>query len=408
MAVRFLKISTYYRDFLEYYYRNNPDIKNLNYNEQYKHLMGQYFSWSDNYGRLLSEKGMETMEIIANAIPMQKAWALANKLSPLLSPGEILLKQIASFKPEVIYFQDSISWNGSFIENLKSRFPFIRLCIGNICAPFTSAQIEAFKPFDFFTVCSPFFAHQFNKYGIKTAIIPHAFDKRVLTKINKDISGPSSKFVFTGSIIEGKGFHSIRTKVLEELIQKNIPFTLYGNLPDKSRIKLLRKQASYIAAKWLDNIGLGKITESSTLIRKGRMHAFMPRRPQLSDQIYKNSKPPVFGLEMFEMLANSEIAFNIHGDCAGDYAANLRLYEITGVGSCLLTDHKSDLKNYFEPDYEVVTYNSVDECIEKVEWLIANPLKRKDIALEGQKRTLKDHNFNSRVELFYKELKKYL
>lgn len=82
----------------------------------------------------------------------------------------------------------------------------------------------------------------------------------------------------------------------------------------------------------------------------------------------------------------------------------MRLYETTGVGACLLTDTKSDLNRYFEPDVEVVTYASAEECVEKVKWLLENPVHCQSIAKAGQKRTLKEHNFKNRVELFYEEL----
>ncbi|TCO11018.1 glycosyltransferase family protein [Natronoflexus pectinivorans] len=383
-------------------------IKIQSHREQLQHLMDQCFSWSDNYGRLLAAKGFETMEVVANATPMQKAWAVENNLSSSLSSEEIIMAQIAFFKPEIIYFQDSVTFNGSFIRNLKNRFSFIKVCIGNICAPFTSSQIESFKAFDYFTVCSPFFQQQLRQFGITSVVIPHAFDQRILEKTEKENDWPVVPFIFTGSIIPGDGFHSIRTRVLEQLVQESIPFAFYGNLPDKNRTAIVKKQASYIAASILDNIGLKSLTDYITPIRKGRNHSSFPRQLKLTSKLYKMAKPPLFGLEMFKALSKAEIGFNIHGDCAGDYAANMRLFETTGVGTCLLTDHKSDLKNYFVPDSEIVTYQSAEECVEKVKWLIDHPDKLKEIAKRGQQRTLTEHHFNNRVDLFYDELVKHL
>jgi len=95
---------------------------------------------------------------------------------------------------------------------------------------------------------------------------------------------------------------------------------------------------------------------------------------------------------------SGKIGFNSHGEIAGEYAANVRLFEVTGAGSCLITDWKKNLDTFFEIDKEVVTYKSTEECIEKVQWLINHPEERKEIAKAGQKRTLRDHTFKQRAE----------
>jgi hypothetical protein len=156
-----------------------------------------------------------------------------------------------------------------------------------------------------------------------------------------------------------------------------------------------------MAARTLDSLGLKNLTESVTVFRKGRNHDAMPRSLKLSKQLYRMAQAPLFGLEMFKALSRAEVGFNIHIDCAGDYAANMRMFETTGVGTCLLTDRKSNLKDYFLEDTEVVAYDSVAECMEKIRYLVDHPFVSKEIGLCGQKRTLAQHNFESRVDLFY-------
>ncbi|MCL2074720.1 MAG: glycosyltransferase, partial [Marinilabiliaceae bacterium] len=82
------------------------------------------------------------------------------------------------------------------------------------------------------------------------------------------------------------------------------------------------------------------------------------------------------------------------------YSANMRLFETTGVGTCLLTDMKKDIHQYFDIDNEVVTYSSANDCIEKIKYLTNNLVKCHEIAQRGQIRTLSEHNFESRVEMF--------
>ena len=70
----------------------------------------------------------------------------------------------------------------------------------------------------------------------------------------------------------------------------------------------------------------------------------------------------------------------------------MRLFEATGVGTCLLTDPGNNMADIFEEDREVVTYSSTDECVEKVEYLLGHEDVRREIAAAGQARTLKDHS----------------
>lgn len=74
------------------------------------------------------------------------------------------------------------------------------------------------------------------------------------------------------------------------------------------------------------------------------------------------------------------------------------MFEVTGVGSCLLTDRGNETAHLFVPDEEIVTYSSIDECIEKVNYLLNNESVRIKIAQKGKARTLKDHTVMNRCQ----------
>ena len=76
----------------------------------------------------------------------------------------------------------------------------------------------------------------------------------------------------------------------------------------------------------------------------------------------------------------------------------MRLYEATGMGALLITDWKQNLHELFEPGTEVVTYRSVEECVELIRHYLAHPAERETIARAGQARTLRDHTYRQRVE----------
>jgi spore maturation protein CgeB len=100
---------------------------------------------------------------------------------------------------------------------------------------------------------------------------------------------------------------------------------------------------------------------------------------------------------MFPQLQRTRVSLNTHIDISATHASNMRLYEATGAGSCLLTDWKSNLGELFEDGVEVVSYKSADECVEKVNYLLAHEDERRAIATGGQRRTLRDHSFDNRA-----------
>ena len=121
--------------------------------------------------------------------------------------------------------------------------------------------------------------------------------------------------------------------------------------------------------------------------------------------LYRRLRPPVFGIEMFDTLFHSDVVLNIHADSSPEFASNMRLYEATGVGSCLLTDNKKNMEDLFTPGKEVVTYDSVQDCIEKATWLMEHPSERKKIAEAGKQRCLLEHTYDNRAVEFDQMIK---
>jgi spore maturation protein CgeB len=98
----------------------------------------------------------------------------------------------------------------------------------------------------------------------------------------------------------------------------------------------------------------------------------------------------------------------MHIGVAGNFAGNMRLFEATGVGSCLLTDNKKNIDDLFDINKEVVVYNNPKDCIEKAKWLLKNESERKKIADAGQQKTLKMHTVENRCKLILEIIDKEL
>ena len=107
----------------------------------------------------------------------------------------------------------------------------------------------------------------------------------------------------------------------------------------------------------------------------------------------------VLGVDYFGVLNKSRVTFNKHTDSSNGIVGNLRMFEATGMGTCLLTDSGRNINDLFEPGKEIVTYRSVDEAVEKVTYLLEHEDERVEIARAGQKKTLKDHTIFNRCQL---------
>lgn len=113
---------------------------------------------------------------------------------------------------------------------------------------------------------------------------------------------------------------------------------------------------------------------------------------------------PKYGFEMMKELAKAKIGFNIHGEIAKE-SCNMRMFETTGLGVCLVTD---DLPNKFFGKDEILTYCDYQDCNAIVKWLLEHPKERKEIALNGQKKTLKYHTYKIRANQLDEIIKKNL
>jgi len=406
MSYRFVKITSFYRDYLNYYYSKNNNVLNLSYDGQYKNLMGDCFAWADFFQKHLNKLGVDAFEIVYNAELLQKAWAKEHDTD--LKNKDLLFFQLKTIAPEIVFFQDSNLFNGEWIDYIKREIPSIKKVIGSCGSPFTAHQMQLYKNFDFMITSSPLFNEQFINSGLKSYQLMHAFEKDILSKINTASSNNKTDFLFLGSLVPGDDFHDARILIIEELLRKSVDLEVYSKLNIDSHLRLITKKIIYYQTKILMKTGFHNIVENNMLLKKFSILSSAPKNPDISGTLMDKIKPPVFGLEMYKTIADSNICLNIHIGATGNYASNIRLFEVTGVGSCLVTDWKKNLNDLFEIDKEVVAFKSADECVEKVKWLLNNPKEREAIAKAGQQRVLKDHTLESRVRLLDEIIRKEL
>jgi hypothetical protein len=387
-------LTTFYQAYVNDFYLQHPELAKKSFKEQKAMFDYDAFSLAKKWSLILPDLGYETLDINMNIEPMQRAWAkenlLANNQPHDLS--DIVLAQLKQFKPDVLWFDDR---DQDLIIRIKREIPSIRLVLGWCGSAIINTNI--WRHIDIILSCAPESVEYFQKHGLNAMHLNHAFDFHINERL---VSGNKKlPFCFSGQLIRSSEFHLIREKLLVQLAEQ-IGITIYSPSYDfnkKDNAKFVLRAASYDFLNILKKLGIEESTLSKFpgLINIAQMKA-RPLKP-VNTTLKSFLKPAVYGLKMFQTLHDSKITLNIHADSSPLYASNMRLFEITGTGSCMLTDWKKNVSDLFKPDEEIVVYKSNEECIEKAKWLINNPKECEKIAEAGKKRTLKEHTFVNRA-----------
>jgi glycosyltransferase involved in cell wall biosynthesis len=278
--------------------------------------------------------------------------------------------------------------------------------IGWRAAP--TSDYSVLSDLDLVLTCTSHFAKEMLDHGVKARVLLHGFEPAILKLIPTGIER-TFDFTFMGSLILDAGFHNQRFELIRSLVEQT-NLEVWGRLSERqrgSRSKQLASRITYRAnrllrdldasdqllaklAEWDERYQQGPLTKETLRKHRGRFH------------------PPVIALDYFELLAKSKISLNNHIDVAAGYAGNIRLFEVTGVGACLMTDWMVNLPEMFEDDVEIVTYRNAHECAEKVNYLLEHPQELAAIAAAGQRRTLRDHTYDNRAEQLDEILKELI
>lgn len=366
------------------------------YQDQLSILFNDFFAQSDSYSHYLRKIGYECKEVPANVEPLQKAWAKENGIQWNRKNfiTWLPLEYARRFRPEIVWINDFNVFNSSWIKELKVLCPSIRFTVVWCSSPISS--LERLRGYDLVLTSSPAMLNRFREHGLKCELLRHAFDPRILGQLDhtreKDI-----EFSFVGSLNVGDEFHNLRAELIGKLV-KHFDLNLFCPNTQGNQLKVSMRHAVYHTVRILRLMRVPEeVIKRLPIIARGCFYeksAICSHR----DKLISLSKGAVYGMKMYEILHRSRLSLNVHVDMAGAFTGNMRLFEATGVGSCLLTDWKEDMPTLFQSDVEVMTYKSVDDCLEKARWLIDHPSLCREIAEAGQRRTLAEHTYAQRAE----------
>jgi spore maturation protein CgeB len=383
--MRILVLNADYPRFLGWLYRHHASLEGADYASQMTARNASLFGVADFYSRNFTALGHPAAEIHVNNPWLQAAWArehgmavetaapsgmsagrqlpawlqrAATPFKPMLRPlarkvglspkldaqaEAILLAQIEDFKPDLILNQDTFHIDSGLMRR-----------IGGIGKPILVGQVgiapsrgEDWSVYDLMLSQLSATADFFRRLGVRAEVNHLAFEPDILDAlpappaIDIDVS-------FVGTVSPD---HRQRIALLEAIAER-YDLKLFGSPPQA-------------------------------------LPAASP--------LHRCFQGEVWGADMYQALRRSKITLNSHIDMAGREAGNMRLFEATGVGACLLTDFKDNLHTLFAPDREVAAWRSVDDCVATIGRMLDDSGSRAAIAHAGQARTMAQHTYRHRT-----------
>lgn len=349
--MRILIVDTLYAEFMASHYRERPGLANAPYDVQWRSLMERSFGTGDAYSHHLKGLGHEAHEFIVNCEPLQARWATEHDLRPATARyrgdrrgrEQLVLAQAETYAPDVCYVQNLEVLSDKALGALGSR----SLLVGQLSTE--PPSLRRLRRYDLLVTPLPRLADALSRRGVPAAYMPLAFDTRVAERLGERTEPARWGAVFIGSL---KRFR-----------------------------------------RWSSNRIVGTAAESAPIDFWGYGERQWPRR----SAVRRNYHGTAWGLDMYQVLRDSRIAVNRHGDVAGTEAANMRLFEATGMGTLLVTDRKTNLGDLFSDGDEVVTYTDAAGLAHQIRHYLAEDDERAAIARAGRARTFRDHSYARRM-----------
>jgi spore maturation protein CgeB len=132
-------------------------------------------------------------------------------------------------------------------------------------------------------------------------------------------------------------------------------------------------------------------------------------RSMLPRDVYSSVVPvaPVFGNEYRKALCGAEIALCFMSKWNRDQYTR-RAFEIPACGAFLLSERTPAMQELFREGAEADYFSSVQECLDKVEYYLAHPVARRQIAEAGRRKVeFAGHDIYSRMRQWYADVSQW-
>ncbi|WP_277057361.1 glycosyltransferase [Trichlorobacter lovleyi] len=355
-----LQVNTFYDAYLEDLYRQHPQLKGLPFQQQRDAVMSDGFAAIHNFVPGLCGAGYDAQFIIANCPQLQATWLQEHNLE--IQPDQnwihdVLRLQIEQYRPDVLLLSDSYLFDSSFLRSLSYR-PSVILGWAGEYIP----ETVDWSGFD--AILSNFYYSLMRayRYGARAT---ERFAPGFTAWLADETVGQEPIFdvVFVG---QWTSLHHHRNNLISALAREayhNKTFSLGLYISGDPRI----------------------MPPEVTALNRGG----------------------VFGLAMHRALKGGRIAMNFGLGKEFQEAGNMRIFEVIGSGVFLLHEYMPNIREYFEPGYELETFGDEREMLDKIRYYLAFPDKRQAIARRGQQRCMQDHAMELRITQLDAIIQKY-
>lgn len=362
----------FYSDYLKYFYSKYPEVISLPFKEHREKLLDDHFSWLADLSRYLNKVGIDTEFFVFNDEILQKKWAKENNIN-FNDKGEwdkvIGLEQIKKNKPEILWVTSYFRYFGRFIKDCLS---YCKKTVAWIASPLPKhtdlSGIEVL-------ITSHHNMLKDRQRLFKEVIVTRpCFAKDIIPRVGK--IDKQYDVTFIGWLTK---YHLNRAELLAYLLKNGLNINIHCMLPEKESLITMIKNLGWYLKR-------GYVSEGWETVKEIASREAFYKNVKIIEKV---AKKPVFGMDMYKTLMASHIVINCHIDSSMTKSiGNMRTFETTGAGACLVNDYSTEANELFQPDEEIVLYKTKEEALDKIRYLLNNKDKCQYISKNGQKKTL--------------------
>lgn len=274
-----------------------------------------------------------------------KRWQLVSRI-PVI--GDVLFSR-CTLATEMLEVAKRGSFDLIYILNPNLSTPRIsrelrkhtRFMVGQIASPLPPDSF--FSNYQLMVSAHPGQVEYFKSLGIKSVYFPLAINEAILPETLMPHDEREIDICFVGNFSR---HHRSGTRMLQSLCREFPQIRIYS-LTSKARLKRLGLINNYAGVVW--------------------------------------------GSEMMRLYSRSRMVINRHGEVAGGFAVNYRLFEATGAGAMLFTEAAPNLADLLEPGIEVETYRDFAELSQKLRRALSDNGWTESVGFAGAEAVRRNH-----------------
>jgi hypothetical protein len=368
-----------YQSCLDYFYTSTPGLKDASFEEEREVFLSAHFAgWPGDTSRFMKSEGIDVEFIIPNAKSMQHKWAEENGFTQYTESTwdkSIALEQVKILRPDVLWISSCFDYFGEFLDEAL-------LYAGKAVAWIACAVPDGLdvSRFDAVLTSHRSILDPVSEHCRNIVVATPGFEKGIWQEVRS--TDKEYDVTIVGNIT---CLHERRERVMAGLLREGIPVRMFGQVEDDDlpgRSEMLRRCAWCLVKR-------GSVRDAWGYFRRWVAPSEHESRIRAIRAVVS---APVYGIDMYRVLAASRLTVNVHVDAVGTWAGNMRMFEATGAGSCLVTEHSENIDSIFEPGAEVVTYRKDEDLPGVVKGLLQDDHEVERIANAGQSRTFSSHS----------------